>query len=140
VQSTTLNLLSLSPFEDDHLALETIVGHSRWMLFRTNHLPLALSILRQHEISVVLTERDLQPEPWTTVLAHLKDLPHPPSLIVTSRLADDKLWAEALNLGAWDVLAKPFDRIEVLRVVKSAWEHWHYDTGLSATMALRATS
>jgi FixJ family two-component response regulator len=46
-------------------------------------------------------------------------------LIVASRLADDHLWAEALNLGAWDVLAKPFDRREVFRSVKSAWQHWH---------------
>jgi len=46
-------------------------------------------------------------------------------LIVASRLADDRLWAEALNLGAWDVLAKPFDRREVFRSVKSAWQHWH---------------
>jgi FixJ family two-component response regulator len=43
---------------------------------------------------------------------------------VTSRLADEYLWAEALNLGAYDVLAKPFDTSEVMRVVASAWRHW----------------
>jgi hypothetical protein len=32
-------------------------------------------------------------------------LPDPPVLIVTSRLADEYLWAEALNPGAYDVLA-----------------------------------
>jgi FixJ family two-component response regulator len=42
-------------------------------------------------------------------------------LIVTSRLADEHLWAEALNLGAYDVLAKPFDQEEVIRVLSSAW-------------------
>jgi len=36
---------------------------------------------------------------------------------VTSRLADERLWAEALNLGAYDVLAKPFDSTEAMRVV-----------------------
>ena len=45
-------------------------------------------------------------------------------LIVTSRLADDRLWAEALNLGAYDVLAKPFERMELVRSVSSAWLHW----------------
>jgi hypothetical protein len=39
---------------------------------------------------------------------------------VTSRLADERLWAEALNLGAWDVLAKPFDADEVIRIGKIA--------------------
>jgi len=51
-------------------------------------------------------------------------LPDPPFLVVTSRLADDRLWAEALNLGAYDVLAKPFDKTEVNRIVRSAWLRW----------------
>jgi DNA-binding response OmpR family regulator len=46
-----------------------------------------------------------------------------PTLIVTSRLADDELWAEVLNLGAYDVLAQPFDPDEVYRVVFLAWQH-----------------
>jgi len=45
-------------------------------------------------------------------------------LIVTCRLADEYLWAEALNVGAYDVLAKPFDAAEVNRVVSLAWLHW----------------
>jgi len=44
---------------------------------------------------------------------------------VSSRLADERLWAEALNMGAWDVLAKPFDKMEVIRSVQSAWRRWH---------------
>ena len=51
-------------------------------------------------------------------------LPDPPLLIVTSRLADERLWAEALNLGAWDVLAKPFEADEVIRIVSIAGQHW----------------
>ena len=43
---------------------------------------------------------------------------------MTSRLADERLWAEALNLGAWDVLAKPFDTNEVIRTVSIAGQHW----------------
>ena len=48
----------------------------------------------------------------------------PPLLIVTSRVADACLWAEALNMGAYDVLAKPFDLTEVTRILSSAWLHW----------------
>ena len=53
-----------------------------------------------------------------------RSLPDPPVLIVTSRLADEYLWAEALNLGAYDVLVKPFDASEAVRVLDSAWRHW----------------
>jgi DNA-binding response OmpR family regulator len=41
-------------------------------------------------------------------------------LIVCSLLADDRLWAEVLNIGGYDVLMKPFLPIEVTRVVRMA--------------------
>jgi hypothetical protein len=47
--------------------------------------------------------------------------PVPIPLIVASRLADDKLWAEVLNLGGSDVLALRFDHDEVIRSVSLAW-------------------
>jgi hypothetical protein len=40
---------------------------------------------------------------------------------VASRLADDKLWVDVLNLGGSDVLALPFDHDEVIRSVSLAW-------------------
>ena len=55
---------------------------------------------------------------------YISQLPDPPLLIVTSRLADERLWAEALSLGAYDVLAKPFDPEEVVRIVGFAWKNW----------------
>lgn len=134
-----VTVLSISPLEEDHLSLQAIVGHSRWIFFKAERLLPALALLRQHEISVILCERDLIPGTWIDVRENIYDMPHPPSLIVTSRLADDHLWAEALNLGAWNVLAKPFDRGEVLRSVKAAWQHW-YDQVQKPEMAMRAAS
>jgi len=39
------------------------------------------------------------------MLDHLTLLPQPAYLIVSSRLGDNHLWAEALNIGGYDVLA-----------------------------------
>jgi DNA-binding response OmpR family regulator len=61
---------------------------------------------------------------WTQLLDEIRLLSIPPLLIVTSRVADDYVWAEALNRGAYDVLARPFDRTEVTRILSSAWLHW----------------
>ena len=44
-------------------------------------------------------------------------------IIVVSRHADERLWAEVLNLGGFDVLALPFDRGELRRSVSSALRH-----------------
>jgi DNA-binding NtrC family response regulator len=128
----TVTVLSVSPIRDDHSVLKAIIGFAKWELLKTDKLPNASLILQQHTVSVVLCERDLVPGTWIDMLRQIQSMPNPPSLIVTSRLADERLWAEALNLGAWDVLAKPFDRNEVLRSVKSAWQHWHNMIVLSA--------
>jgi len=44
--------------------------------------------------------------------------------VVTSRLADETLWAEALNLGAFDVLAGSANQKEVFHTLSSAWRSW----------------
>jgi DNA-binding NtrC family response regulator len=133
----TLTVLSVSPLDADHLSLQTIIGDATWILYKTRELASALDLLQQHEIAVVLCERDLLPGSYIDMLEHISALPNAPSLIVVSRLADERLWAEALNLGAWDVLAKPFDRNELVRSVKSAWRHWHDQGELHTNRAIQ---
>lgn len=128
-----LSVLAISPLDEDHVALASIISHSTWMLSSARNLRSAIDLLSERDTSVILCERDLVPGTYWDVLEHTHDLPHPPSLIVASRLADNRLWAEALNLGAWDVLVKPFDRCEVLRSVKSAWQHRYHQMALHAT-------
>jgi DNA-binding NtrC family response regulator len=94
----------------------------------------ALALLQQHEIDVVVCEQNLQPGTWKDLLEKINGISNAPSLIVTSRLADWHLWAEALNLGAWDVLAKPFDLSEAIRSIQSAWRHWHDQIHMLPTM------
>jgi DNA-binding response OmpR family regulator len=125
----TVNILSVSPMEQDHIWLDRILNHAEcsacneptWTLLPILTLADALPLLRENRMRIVLAEGDLLPGTWRDVLAEIVVLPDPPLLIVTSRLADERLWAEALNLGAYDVLAKPFDREEVVRVLGLAW-------------------
>ncbi len=129
-----LTVLSISPNQDDHASLENIIGHSKWSLLTANNVFCGRALLLQrHDISVVLCEKDLNPGTWTDILKHIQAMSHPPSLIVTSRLADDFLWSRVLNEGGWDLLSKPFDKTEVLRGIRSAWQHWHHE--LERTMA-----
>ena len=44
-------------------------------------------------------------------------------ILVVSPHADERLWAEVLNLGGFDVLALPFDREELRRSLSSALRH-----------------
>jgi len=122
--NTPVSVLSVSPNADDHTVLAAIFDQSGYIVRACDTVKSAIAVLSQAQIPIVITERDLTVGSWHDILERIFLLPYAPTLIVTSRLADEYLWAEALNLGAYDVLAKPFDASEVMRVVASAWRHW----------------
>ena len=125
-------VLSVSTIDADSVSLERIFHEpcwstytkSEWRMIASATVASALSVLRETPITIVLCESDLMPGTWREMLEQISLLPDPPLLIVASRVADERLWAEALNLGAYDVLAKPYDSAEVIRIVSLAWQHW----------------
>ena len=124
IGNEVIAVLSVSPIQDDHDTLAQLLGHDQWKVYNALSLQSASAFLRTHAVPLVVCEYDLSPDRWTQLLGEIRLLSIPPVLIMTCRVADDSLWAEALNLGAYDVLAKPLDRTEVTRVLSSAWLHW----------------
>lgn len=122
-RTSLLDILSISPIPEDHVALSRVmITDPRWTVQRISTLNAACSLLRETPHPIVICEGDLFA--WRVMLEYISQLPDPPLLIVTSRLADERFWAEALNLGAYDVLEKPFDFTEVIRIVSMASQHW----------------
>ncbi len=119
-----VSVLAVSPFEEDHLFLGSIFSHSKWHICGVKSWRDAANHLSEQTTPVVICERDLPDCEWKEVLAGLGRMPDSPLLIVTSRWADENLWAEVLNLGGYDVLMKPFDQTEVVRVISLAWLNW----------------
>jgi DNA-binding response OmpR family regulator len=122
VPPSSLVVLAASPLAEDHIALQGIFGHSRWEFYSARTFQQALSMLTDNRIGVVLSECSFPDgHTWKSLLSEIEKMANPPPLVVTSRLADDSLWAEVLNLGGYDLLLKPFDATEVFRVVSMAW-------------------
>lgn len=117
----SVGILLISPLPEDRISLRHIFDHSNWRLRQVSTCRDALAQTSENDTAVVICERDLPDGDWKLVLSKLESLPVRPNLIVTSKLADDGLWAEVLNLGGYDVLAQPFDPDEVYRVVFLAW-------------------
>jgi hypothetical protein len=69
----------------------------------------------------------------------LQGLAKPPQLIVTSRTADESLWAEVLNIGGYDVMALPFERLEVERVIASASRHFQLPSSVVISSRTRTS-
>ena len=133
-QQIAINAVAILPSKDDRLGLGEIFRHSKWHLYLSDCLNDARNLLNKNHIGVVLTDCRLPDGGWKDVLheTRLRDLAAPP-VIVVSRLADERLWAEVLNLRGYDVLATPFHADEVLWSISSAWRHWRDNCALSAT-------
>jgi len=115
-----VSALLVGEYEADRLLLHGIFSDAGWRLFEAPDRRRALECLDRHRVQVVISEQEGPRWHWKRLLTDLRRLTHPPQLIVTSRTADDCLWAEVLNIGGYDVLPQPFNRDEVERVVAAA--------------------
>jgi DNA-binding NtrC family response regulator len=118
-----VRVLAISPQETDLAVLSRILSHSAWTLETASTIAEAAARLQSSHYHVVLSERKLADGDWKKALDLTSRMTEPAQLIVLSRDGDEKLWAEVLNLGAWDVLVKPFHPKEVYRTIHSAWQH-----------------
>jgi DNA-binding response OmpR family regulator len=117
-------VLFVSPHDEDHCALIHILRPAGWSLDSAFGCLDAIKSLEVESAPVVIVERDLPDGNWKSLRNRLIQMPFAPKLIVTCRLADERLWVEVLNLGGYDVLAQPFYAREVLSSVNSAFNHW----------------
>jgi len=119
------NLLAVLRSPGDQASLSGILSGSAWRCRFVRTLPEVAPVLGGELIGVVVTDWKLnEPYGWENVLEAAQAARHPAKVIVADRLADEWLWAEVLNRGARDLLATPFARQEVLRVLQMAWMAW----------------
>jgi DNA-binding response OmpR family regulator len=119
-RSEPVRLLTVGIEDSEHDELSEFLREPECRLYRADARLDALRQLRTISPDVVICEQHLQDGTWKDVLADLQSYSRPPMLIVCSLLADDRLWAEVLNIGGYDVLMKPFRLVEVVRVVDMA--------------------
>ena len=142
VPGTAEAVLVVSPSLDDHNFFRDVLSGSNWIPFGRRSRREALSFLRDNSTAVVISDSKLSDGSWKDVLNDLRSVLNPPNLIVTSDLRDERLWAEVLNYGAYDVLAKPFHTSEILRIISLAWRDWKgsFDRALVASPVVLAAT
>lgn len=101
-----------------------IFSHFPWRTRRTRRFREACPVMCRDLARVVLCEDALEDASWKDVLELAASRPYPAPVIVTSRLADERLWSEVLNLGGYDVLPQPLDCNEAVRAIGLAWDRW----------------
>jgi hypothetical protein len=116
-------VLSISPHGEDCLSLQHMLKCA-WTVIASATAASALPVPGEIPIPIVFCDCETMTGAWRSLLGQLSRFRAPPLLMATSRLADERLWAEALNLGAWDLLATPFEADEVIRFFSIGCQHW----------------
>ena len=127
-----VHVLAVLPDAGDQSALREIFDHSNWTLRIVDNYHDAVRILSTNAFGVVITDTNLGTGcDWKGILNAALSTAVPVPVIVTDRLASERLWAEVLNLCGYDVLPKPFAGMEVYRIVSAAWRSWLDQCGLA---------
>ena len=106
----------------DRALLRGILDRSEWNLHFAANFREAQAALHEGRTGIVISDCCLPDgQSWRDILDEIATLPQPPPLLVASRLAENRLWAEVLNLGGYDLLVLPFQATEVFHAVRSAW-------------------
>lgn len=122
--SEKISIVIVSANAGDLARLRNILHHSDWNLVHCPTVSDARDHVSSNTTAAVITDASLSDGTWKDLLHVCETVSQPPMVLVTSRHADDRLWAEVLNIGGYDVLLKPFDPAEVARVVGMAWRCW----------------
>jgi len=119
-----VSVLVASPSSEDHTAVRRIFGTGGWKIYSAGTAEETFRALHRLSVDIVITATEFPEGPtWRDILQEIGEMAEPLPVIITSRLADDRLWAEVLNLGAYDLLVQPFDENETRRVVGLAARH-----------------
>lgn len=117
--------------DEDWAPLGELFAGSIWKVVFARTLFDTQTALRRSPPGVVICDGRLSDgHSWKDLLHEIRKMEDPPPLIVADRLAEDRLWAEALNLGAYDLLAKPFDGKEVWHAVTTACRRRENENGV----------
>jgi len=113
-------VLFISPRSEDAALLAHMLGSLTLYFKHVADLKQARRMIGSDPYQVILTEARLLDGNWVDVLNLAREATPTPEVIVTDRFADARFWAEALNLGAYDLIAQPFAAPEVQRILSNA--------------------
>ena len=117
-----ITLLAITRDQEDRQVLKSILDPDGWTVQGAQSVREASKLLGEKP-ALVLCEKDLPDGSWKDVFRIAERIGNPPPVVVASRYADERFWAEVLNLGGYDILLKPFEGDEVSRVVGMARRH-----------------
>lgn len=108
----------LSHSDQERSPLRGVFADAGWAVYEGEYLADLVDQVYRGWKGVVISDFALPDASWRKILSSIRS---GCELIVTSHIADDRMWSELLDAGAFDLFAYPLDTVEMLRVVGAAW-------------------
>ncbi|HEY7388787.1 MAG TPA: hypothetical protein VH640_09775 [Bryobacteraceae bacterium] len=110
--------------DEDRRELGKILEPCGWKVIWSETCATACQAVQQSAAPIVISGRTFPDGEWRDLWRLLRGQSRPPMFVLASRLADESLWAEVLNLGGYNLLLKPFRPEEVVWTVHGALTAW----------------
>ena len=125
--TASMPVLLASERVDDYQTLHELLQDTKWSVARALSWGEVSSFCGRVASPVVLVDRHFQGSDWRFTLSSLLNTTENCCLILLSDVSDPYLWNELVQYGGFDVLARPFERSEVLRTLAFAQRHCEGD-------------
>jgi DNA-binding response OmpR family regulator len=120
-----MRILAISASEAIHVRLREIMCQLQWHMESAYSRADATRVMRNGPVPVIACDRDLPDGSWKDILEESRLQDCPSYVIVTTGLTHDAdLWCEVLHIGGDEVLAMPFEWMEVFHSISTGWRHW----------------
>ncbi len=116
-------LLLASDLDEDYQTLQALLRDTKWSLTRALSWNDVSAFYETTLNPVVLVDRYFQGSNWQSTVTSFLDPAPNGTVILLSDVSDPYLWNELVQQGGFDVLARPFDRAELLRTLAFAQRH-----------------
>ena len=90
-EQSRLPILTVGLHEEDHWVLRQVLSCYGWTMISSATIAEAMRFLERNLVPVILSESKLADGSWRDLLAAAATVSRPPNVIVTSRLADERL-------------------------------------------------
>src|SRR5262245_53805591 len=123
-QRSTIPILLATDRADDRRVLSVLLEGTKWILVHTGTWAEVLRLIACEDYPIILCDRHLRGFDLS------EDRPMPPAgrstpcVIVLSDVADPYLWDDLVQRGAFDVLARPIRKTQMLSMLEFAHTHW----------------
>jgi DNA-binding NtrC family response regulator len=116
-------VLLASGRDEDYQTLQALLQDTKWSVARALSWDEVSWFCEGAVNPVVLVDRNFQGAHWQSTVASILGPDASTCVILVSDVSDPYLWNELVQQGGFDVLARPFERPELLRTLAFAQRH-----------------